>query len=305
MHMSHQPSPSQSIRRSKFVCWIEAMRLRTLPVSVSGVIMAGALGLASFAFEPLPWIICLVFAILCQIASNFANEYFDFRAGLGRKGRVGPRRGVIEGDITPRAMLWAAVITLIIAAIIGCSLIIWGGWWLVIAGVAIILGALAYSTGPYPLAQHGWGEIAVIIFFGIVPVTLTFYVMSGGITPEVWISATSTGLLGANVLVVNNYRDCSDDASVGKRTFAVRFGQRAAFNLYLLNGVLAIAIMIPIWGKMHRGWIIAPLAFIILLFLLWKALCSRTGKKLNPMLGATSMLMFLYSLLFLVGVISN
>lgn len=207
------------------------MRLRTLPVSIAGVVMAAALALRAHTFKPLPVVICVLFALLAQIASNFANEYFDYRNGFDRKGRVGPRRGVTEGDITPRAMLVATIATLALAALLGCSLIYWGGWWLIAAGIAIIAGALAYSTGPYPLARKGWGEVAVVLFFGIVPVTLTYYIQAGNCPVEVWLTSIATGLLGANVLVVNNYRDIDDDRVSGKQTLAVRFGRRFAAAL--------------------------------------------------------------------------
>ena len=131
------------------------MRLRTLPVSIAGVIAGVAYG-ATYA--PVRWgaaAACLAFAVLAQIASNFANEYFDFRDGLARPGREGPRRGVTEGDITPRAMLTATLLTLALACTCGCSLIAYSGWWLIIAGAVIALAALAYSAGPWPLSRHG------------------------------------------------------------------------------------------------------------------------------------------------------
>lgn len=281
------------------------MRLRTLPVSVAGVVMAAALAVSFATFKLVPWLICLTFAVLCQIASNFANEYFDFRDGLDKQGRVGPRRGVTEGDISPRAMLAAACATLALAAAMGCTLIYWGGPMLLLAGVAIILGALAYSTGPYPLSRHGWGEVAVIVFFGIVPVTLTFYVMSGFVTPSVWLSALSVGLLGANVLIVNNYRDMHDDRAVGKHTLAVMFGGRFARWLYLANGVVAIGVMLPLWLAYPPVWMLAPLAVLMAHIALWRRICRLTGSSLNPMLGATSLLMLAYTLLFMLCSVVN
>ena len=144
-------------------CWIEATRLRTLPVSIAGVILAIGYARLHHSFAPAPALLCLTFAILAQIASNFANEYYDFRAGLDRPGREGPRRGVTEGDITPRAMLAATFITLGAACAVGCSLLLFGPWWLLPAGIAIALGVLAYSTGPYPLSRHGLGEVAAVL----------------------------------------------------------------------------------------------------------------------------------------------
>lgn len=286
-------------RRSAAACWIEAMRLRTLPVSAAGVVMAAALGVAHSQVRWLPWTLCLIFALLAQIASNFANEYFDFRDGLDRKGRVGPRRGVTEGDITPRAMLTATILTLGIAAAIGCTLIYWGGWWLLAAGIVIVLGALAYSAGPYPLSRHALGEVAVILFFGIVPVTLTYYVISGPVTPAVWFTALSTGLLGANILIVNNYRDIADDKAVGKTTLATIIGPRATLLLYLIDGVAAVGLMMPQWRQMPAGWQSVPTITLTIIVLLWLRIRKTKGAALNPMLGATAMVMLLYALAFL------
>ena len=108
--------------------WIEAMRLRTLPVSVAGVMAGTACAIYDGGFKTLPFLICLLFAILAQIVSNFANEYFDFKKGLDKKGREGFRRGVTEGDISPKAMLTATLSLLALDCLIGLSLIWWGGW---------------------------------------------------------------------------------------------------------------------------------------------------------------------------------
>ena len=202
--------------------WIEAMRLRTLPVSLAGVIYAGALGLLTWRFAFAPWLLALLFALLAQIASNFANEYFDYRDGLDRPGREGPRRGVTEGDISPRAMLAATLLVLGAACVLGVVLVaLYGSWWMYLAGVAIALGVLAYSTGPYPLSRHGLGEVAVVLFFGVVPVCLTYMLMAHSCPWWVTAASVGIGLMGANVLIVNNYRDADDDRAVGKRTLAV------------------------------------------------------------------------------------
>ena len=114
--------------------WIEAMRLRTLPVSVAGVLMAVGYNIGAGSFKALPAVICLIFAVLCQIASNFANEYYDYKAGRDRRGRQGPRRGVTEGEISPGAMKAATFGVLAAAAALGLSLTYWGGAWLIAAG---------------------------------------------------------------------------------------------------------------------------------------------------------------------------
>ena len=188
------------------------MRLRTLPVSLAGIIAACALTLTSRCFSLTAAILCLLFATLAQIASNFANEYYDFKAGLDAPGRDGPRRGVTEGDISPRAMKAATYGVLAAACAVGLAIAATAGWWLVGAGIIIALGVIAYSAGPFPLSRHGLGEIAVIFFFGIIPVNLTYYVMSGVLwMPDVFMTSLSIGLMGANVLIVNNYRDADAD----------------------------------------------------------------------------------------------
>lgn len=283
--------------------WIEAMRLRTLPVSTAGV-LAGT-GCACMAGRP-QWgaaTLCLIFAILAQVASNFANEYFDYRDGLDRPGREGPRRGVTEGDINPRGMKTATFATLAMACCVGLGLVAYGGWWLVPAGAGIALGALAYSAGPYPLSRHGLGEVAVIVFFGIVPVVLTCYVQVGtwlAITHDVWLCGLAIGLMGANILIVNNYRDLEDDKSVGKTTLAVIIGRPATAAIYLLDGLGAAALMWPLWDMLPTVAIAAPIVYILLHTILWTRLIKLRGHRLNPILGMTAMLMAIYALAFLI-----
>lgn len=282
-------------------CWIEAMRLRTLPVSAAGVVAACGYALHDGCFDPAPAAICLIFAILAQIASNFANEYYDFTGGLDRAGRDGPRRGVTEGDITPRAMLRATYITLGIACATGLSLVAWGGWWLVIAGIFIVLAALAYSTGPYPLSHHGLGEVMVVIFFGLVPVTLCYYVQSHTCTASVIMGAAGIGLMAANLLIVNNYRDRDDDLAVGKRTLCVVLGRRAMRAAYLLNAVIAVALSLPVWLTMPAAARVIPVAYLAVAVALWRMLGRRSGSALNPLLGMTAMSMLAYALAFAIA----
>lgn len=282
------------MKRNTVTIWIEAMRLRTLSVSLAGVFMALGLALHDDCFKAAPVVLCFVFALLAQIASNFANEYYDYRDGLDAPGREGPRRGVTEGDITPGAMLKATYLTLALACAVGCGLIAYGGWWLLPAGIFIALGAMAYSTGPYPLSRHGLGEVAVILFFGIIPVTLTYYVQAHQVTADVWIASLSTGLLGANVIIVNNYRDADADKAVGKRTLAVIFGRRAMPWLYLVNGLVAIGIMIPQWMAMTDAVFAVPAITLTLVVAIRTAMPHRSGHALTPLLGMTSLTMLFY-----------
>lgn len=289
----------ESGRPSKMKAWIEAMRLRTLPVSVAGVIAGTGCAAYYGGFRALPALICLLFAIIAQIASNFANEYYDFANGLDRKGREGFRRGVTEGDITPGAMKRATYGLLALDALIGCTLIFWGGWWLIAVGVAIAVFAVAYSAGPWPLSHHGLGDVAVVLFFGIVPVTLTAWLQTGSweILPLALPLSVGTGLLAANVLIVNNYRDADDDRAVGKHTTVVLLGRRVMLSVYMTAGVVGtflpfpvlmadeslspLFILLPVWGACGYLW-------------LGYRISHERGVLLNGELKRTSMLMLLY-----------
>lgn len=280
-------------------CWIEAMRLRTLPVSLAGVGAAWAFAVMHGQWRLLPGILCAVFALLAQIASNFANEYFDFTAGRDRRGRQGPRRGVTEGDITPAAMRKATFATLGAACCVGLSLVAWSGWWLVAVGAAVAAGVFAYSTGPYPLSTNGWGEVAVIVFFGLVPVNLTYYLMTGLWSAGVFAASVSFGLMGANVLIINNYRDTDDDRAVGKRTLSVRWGRRFMPLLYLADALCASFLL------SYAGRDVTPPAAIAVCYTLPALAVAalmqrRSGAALTPLLGITALLMAVCAALLIV-----
>lgn len=283
--------------------WIEALRLRTLPVSIAGVIAGIATAIMLHSFRPLPALLCLLFAILAQIASNFGNEYYDFKNGIDAKGRTGFRRGVTEGDISPRSMCRATFITLALAAVVGCTMLIYGPWWLIFVGIIIMLFALAYSAGPYPLSHHGLGDIAVIIFFGIVPVTLTCYLQTTHWQCLTFVLPTSItiGLLAANVLIVNNYRDMEEDASVGKHTTVVIFGRKVMHLVYLFSGLFGMLIMLPVWIHLGMCSIIIPCLYLLIHLKTWNRLRHTTGVALNPLLGKTALNLFIFSLLFLIA----
>lgn len=280
--------------------WIEATRPRTLPVSVAGVIS----GVACAAyFSHILWsqaLLCLLFALLAQVASNFANEYFDFKAGLDKKGREGFRRGVTEGDISPRAMLCATLGCLGLCGLLGLAmLLISGQWWLIVPGVLIAVFALAYSTGPWPLSHHGLGDVAVIVFFGLVPVVLTAYLCAGAQWTALSLSLPTgigIGLLAANVLIVNNYRDMEDDRAGGKHTTVVIFGRKVMSTIYLLDGIVALLVMWPVWrDTILYSWIIIIL-YLAIHRAIWLQLRRLQGHALNPLLGLTAMNLLMFAL---------
>lgn len=282
--------------------WIEAMRLRTLPVSIAGVLAGCGCAVWQNGFSFVPALLCLLFALSAQIASNFGNEYYDFKNGVDRKGREGFRRGVTEGDITPQDMKRATFLMLGIAAIIGCMLLFYGGIWLVFVGCVILLFALAYSAGPYPLSYHGLGDITVVIFFGVIPVTFTCYLQTGGWMelPLLLTTSIAVGLLAANVLVVNNYRDKDDDEAVGKRTTVVLFGRKVMGRVYLVSGVLAMGIMTPLWIQLPLWALLVPSVYLLMHIATWRRIVRSQGSALNPLLGKSALNLFIFTLMLLV-----
>ena len=287
--------------KKKIKIWLECFRLRTLPVSLSGVIIAIGLAIWRNHFQWVPALLCLVFALLAQIVSNTANEYFDYLKGADKPGRVGPRRGVTEGDIKPATLRNVTFGLLALACAVGCCLIPYGGWWLLPAGIIIALAALAYSTGPYPLSYHALGELTVFIFFGLVPVNLTYYVITLRFDSVVLLFSIAIGLLGVNVLLVNNYRDMDDDREAGKRTSVVIFGRKAAAFAYLLNGYMAMAVLTAFWllsALLYSFWILViPALYLVMHTVTWFKLRHRDGAALNPLLGETARNMLIFTLI--------
>lgn len=278
------------------------MRPQTLPVSIAGVIAGTGCAVWCNKFNAVPALLCLLFAVLAQIASNFGNEYYDYVKGVDKKGREGFRRGVTEGDISPVAMRNATFGTLALAALTGCAMLPYGGIELIAVGIAVAVFALAYSAGPFPLSHHGLGDITVVIFFGLIPVTFTCYLQCGcweGLNASLPTSV-AVGLLAANVLIVNNYRDADDDKEAGKRTTVVLFGRRAMSLVYLLSGITAIAIafILPVWRGILRLSFAVPMLYLLLLHIKnRRKLIRNSGAALNPLLGDTAKVLLFFSIM--------
>lgn len=278
--------------------WISAARPRTLPASASPVIAASAYAFYAGTFRWVPAVLCLLFALLAQVASNMANDYFDYVKGSDKAGRVGSRRAVASGDITPRAMLMGTFCVLGVACAVGLGLVFFAGWQLIPIGVIIAVFALAYTAGPYPLAYHGLGDVTVFLFFGLVAVNMTYYVQALQFDADVFLLSIAMGLLSINILLVNNYRDMEEDAAANKRTTVVLFGRRFALWWYFVNGVIAVLLLLPCLADFGIVYIFLPA--IVYLFLHIKtglAIKQRVGEALNPLLGATARNLLVFTIL--------
>jgi len=274
-----------------------------LSAAVAPVVLGSAMAWQAGGFSAAAASICLGFALLVQIGTNFANDYYDFVKGADTAARVGPTRAVAAGLVKPAAMRRAMWLTFGAAFLLGLGLIAWGGPWLIVIGLASIACGYAYTGGPYPLGYHGWGDVFVFLFFGLVAVGTTYFVQAGWPGPAVWLLGAGTGLLAANILVVNNYRDADTDAAAGKRTLVVRFGRGFARTQFAASWLLAFGVL-PVaawslgsaWGLLLPG-VLAPLA--------WshgrRLAQSKTPGELIELLGDTGRLLALYALLAATG----
>lgn len=284
--------------------WVSAARPRTLPAAVAPVLVGSAMAAHDRRFDPAAAAICLGFALLVQIGTNFANDYYDFVHGADTEARVGPRRAVASGLLKPSTMRAAMAAVFLAAFALGLGLIHWGGPWMLAIGIASILSGIAYTGGPWPLGYHGFGDVFVFVFFGLVAVTATYFVQAGRVSLHALLAGVPMGLLAANILVVNNYRDAETDAAAGKRTLVVRFGRsfaRAQFGISL-----ALALLVPLaFGASGYGpWCLLPLVSAPVGFSLMRRLKQgRTPAELVALLGSTGRFIALYAALFAAGVL--
>ncbi|CAM3151062.1 1,4-dihydroxy-2-naphthoate polyprenyltransferase [Rariglobus hedericola] len=286
--------------------WVGASRPRTLPAAIAPVLAASALAWRDGDFEAPASGVCLAFALLIQIGTNFANDYYDFVKGADTAERVGPRRAVASGLVAPATMKRAMIAVFAVAFATGLTLLAYGGWPLLIIGVASVVCGVAYTGGPYPLGYNGLGDIFVFIFFGLVAVGATYFVQAGVITQEAWIIGTGIGALAANILVVNNYRDVETDAKAGKRTLVVRFGRRFARAQFITGHGLALAALVAVGaGDWHPAFVITgAVVCVVAGWIQSRRLARATGPaELIRLLGQTGMYLAVYALVLSAGLI--
>ncbi len=290
---------------SAFKIWIAAARPRTLPAAVAPVLVGTAL---AWHDQSVLWpaaLACLGFALLVQIGTNFANDYYDHIKGADTAERVGPRRAVASGLVAPEVMKAAMIVVFTLAFIVGFTLLKFGGWPLLVIGVASILCGIAYTGGPYPLGYNGLGDLFVFIFFGLVAVCATYFVQTGGVTSAAIICAVGVGLLAANILVVNNYRDVETDARAGKRTLVVRYGRPFARIQFGVS--LFVALTIPV-HLVRMGFAPMVLLPITLAPMAWRhanrLATAESPEELIVLLGDTGKLLALYAILLSAGLLA-
>lgn len=286
--------------------WFEATRPKTLPAAVAPVVLGTAMAHSIGQFHLLPAAICLVFALLVQIGTNFANDYLDGIKGTDTNARLGPRRAVATGLVSASTMKWAAIGILVFAFCLGLSLIHFGGWGLLAVGLSSVLCAWIYTGGPYPLAYNGLGDVFVVLFFGLIAVGCTFYVQAGFVSQEVILIGLACGLVINNILLVNNYRDIDEDLLANKRTLVVLLGRRWALVQYGLSllfagGVLSWLVWQGRGPMILLGWLAIAYGF----YLLGKLVKAKEPVDFLSALKGAALVVVAYSALVSLGLLSG
>lgn len=292
----------ETVQINSIKAWLLAARPKTLAGAATPVLLGCALAYANGWFQPVPALLCFLFAFLMQIDANFINDFFDYLKGSDREDRLGPERACAQGWITLDAMKKGIALTTMTACVVGFCLLFYSGLEMIPVGVLCILFAFLYTAGPYPLAYHGWGDVLVIIFFGFVPVGCTYYVMCHDWTWDVTITSLACGLIIDTLLMVNNYRDRDQDAKSGKKTIVVRLGAKAGQRLYLFLGLAAAWLCLLFIANGHIGAALLPQIYIVPHFKTWQRMVKiNRGKELNSILGETSRNMLLFGVLLALG----
>jgi 1,4-dihydroxy-2-naphthoate polyprenyltransferase len=292
-----------SVKKNSLKAWVLATRPKTLSAGIIPVVVACALAFRMGTFKLRPALLCLMFALLAQIASNFSNDYFDYKKNTDNEDRLGPARAVASGWISPKRMLFATFLVIFLACFFGLGLLPYGGLSLLWVGLACVVSLLAYTAGPWPLAYHGLGDVFVFVFFGLIAVVYTYMVQSYYFEELSFYAGCVVGFQQVNILVLNNYRDRDNDKASGKNTTVVLFGEVYGRRIYLINGIFSCLIALN-FIELSKWAAFLPFLYLIPHYITWKKMCRiGEGRLLNPLLGETSrnllLLGFLVSLGFL------
>ncbi len=280
--------------------WVAGARPRTLPAAVVPV----ALGAACAVGEGATWwrvVLAAIVSLALQVGVNYANDYSDGVRGTDDV-RVGPVRLVASGLKPAAAVKRAALGSFAVAAVAGLILATQTSWWLVVVGLAAILAAWGYTGGPRPYGYLGLGEVFVFVFFGLVATAGTTFVLTDRIPGPAWLAGCLAGCLACALLVINNLRDIPTDTVAGKRTLAVRLGDRRTRWFYVVLLKLAAVLVIALAISGDRWALIGLAGFLLALPAVRAVLGGATGRGLIAVLGGTGRVQLVVGLLTAVGI---
>ena len=296
------------IKQDSLKAWLLAARPKTLTGAAVPVIIGLALAWVDaqeYIANVFKWsaaLLCLAFALLMQIDANFINDFFDYTRGnddIDR--RLGPLRACTQGWVKIDSMKRAIALTTCVACIVGLPLIGYGGLEMIMIGILCVVFCFLYTTH---LSYIGMGDLLVVVFFGIVPVCITYYIQLHTCTWQVFIASVACGLVIDGLLIINNYRDRDNDREDGKKTLVVEIGAEAAEWLYLSLGVIAVLAGVVFWLNGHILAFLLPFFYLLLHVLTWQKMRHiNHGRELNVCLGETARNMLVYGLCVAIGLL--
>lgn len=288
--------------------WLLAARPKTLtgaavPVMIgTAMAYADAAGYADGAFAWPAAVLCLLFAFIMQVDANFVNDFFDYAKGTDDTAtRLGPQRACAQGWVTTEAMKRAIALTTCVACVVGLPLVYYGGLEMILIGLVCVVFCFLYTTH---LSYMGLGDVLVLVFFGLVPVSISYYVHLHTFTWQLLVASLACGLVIDALLLVNNFRDRDTDRTAGKMTLVVKVGARTSLLLYLAVGIVACAAGLVFWAGGHPMAFVLPLVYLVLhAFTYLKMKRLWQGRQLNECLGETARNIFIYGLTVTLGLL--
>ena len=299
----------KNVKQDSFKAWLLAARPKTLTGAAVPVIIGLALAWTDAreygddVFSYFAAALCLLFALTMQVDANFVNDFFDYAKGNDdAETRLGPLRACTQGWVKIDSMKRAIASTTILACVIGLPLVYYGGLEMLLVGALCVLFCFLYTTH---LSYIGMGDVLVLVFFGIVPVSITYYVQLHTITWQVFWASIACGLVIDGLLIVNNYRDRDNDKRDGKKTLVVEIGAKATEWLYLTLGIVAVLIGGVFWWSGHVLAFVLPFIYLVLHTFTWlKMRRIKEGRALNECLGETARNMLVYGLCVAIGLLA-
>ena len=295
------------VKKDSLKAWLLAARPKTLtgaavPVMI-GLAMAWTDAEVHYMPETFSWtaaVLCLLFAFIMQIDANFVNDFVDYARGADdRETRLGPERACTQGWVSIDKMKQAIAGTTCLACLVGLPLVWYGGLEMIAVGALCVVFCFLYTTH---LSYMGLGDMLVLVFFGLVPVCITYYIQLHSVTAEVVVASVACGLVIDALLLVNNFRDRDTDLKAGKRTLVVRIGAKCSLMLYVGVGVMACALGVVFGLNGHWMAFVLPLLYLVLhLFTYLKMKKIWYGRALNECLGETARNIFIYGLMVSIG----
>jgi 1,4-dihydroxy-2-naphthoate octaprenyltransferase len=296
------------MKTNSLKAWFLAARPKTLtgaavPVMI-GVSLAwvDAKQYGDDTFQWLAAVLCFLFAFVMQIDANFINDFFDFANGTDDiETRLGPRRACAQGWVTLDAMKRAIAITTCLACVIGLPLVWFGGLEMILIGLICVIFCFLYTTH---FSYMGLGDLLVLVFFGIVPVCISYYLHLHTVTWQVFLASIACGMVIDALLIVNNFRDRDQDREAGKNTIIVRLGAESGLQLYLAVGIGAMILGGTFWMNGHPLAFFLPFIYFVLhVFTYLKIKRIEKGKALNLCLGETARNIFIYGICVSLGIL--